>query len=184
MITDEQIKEIEWQNGIYQLKKGCQDLLDEIERAENEKDITRLKALYSHGRTQFSNYLTDRILYFNANDNWCESSIERLFFEAFDAIRTKNIHTMYDYWLNPQVEIGKYRVDFELVNHKNKKIVVECDGHEFHQKSKQQVEKDNQRERDLKKLGYEVVRFSGSEIFKDAEKCVKDLLDILNSSDI
>ena len=60
------------------------------------------------------------------------------------------------------------------------KIIVECDGHEFHQKSKQQVEKDNQRERDLKKLGYEVVRFSGSEIFKDAEKCVEDLLDILN----
>ena len=25
-----------------------------------------------------------------------------------------------------------------------------------------------------------VVRFSGSEIFKDAEKCVEDLLDILN----
>ena len=34
MITDEQIREFEWQNGIYQLKKGCQDLLDEIERAE------------------------------------------------------------------------------------------------------------------------------------------------------
>ena len=78
------------------------------------------------------------------------------------------------------VEIGNYRVDFELINHKDKKIIVECDGHEFHQKSKQQVEKDNQRERDLKKLGYEVVRFSGSEIFKDAEKCVEDLLDILN----
>ena len=123
-------------------------------------------------------------MYFNGNDNWCESSIERLFLEAFDAIRTKNIHTMYDYWLNPQVEIGNYRVDFELINHKDKKIIVECDGHEFHQKSKQQVEKDNQRERDLKKLGYEVVRFSGSEIFKDAEKCVEDLLDILNSSDI
>lgn len=180
MITDEQIREIEWQNGIYQLKKGCQDLLDEIERAENEKDITRLKALHFHGQTQFSNCLTDRILYFNGNDNWCESSIERLFLETFDAIRTKDKDTMYDYWLDPQVEIGNYRVDFELINHKDKKIIVECDGHEFHQKSKQQVEKDNQRERDLKKLGYEVVRFSGSEIFKDAEKCVEDLLDILN----
>lgn len=29
MITDEQIREGEWQSGIYQLKKGCQDLLDE-----------------------------------------------------------------------------------------------------------------------------------------------------------
>ena len=180
MITDEQIREMQWQNGIYQLKKGCQDLLDEIERAENEKDITRLKVLHFHGQTQFSNCLTDGILYFNCNDNWCESSIERLFLETFDAIRTKDRNTMFDYCLVPQVEIGNYRVDFELINHKDKKIIVECDGHEFHQKSKQQVEKDNQRERDLKKLGYEVVRFSGSEIFKDAEKCVEDLLDILN----
>ena len=180
MITDEQIRESEWQNGVYQLKKGCQDLLDEIERTESKGDITKLKALYFHGQTKFNNYLTDSILYFNINDNFCESSIERLFLETFDAIRTKNIHTMYDYWLNPQVEIGNYRVDFELINHKDKKIIVECDGHEFHQKSKQQIEKDNQRERDLKKLGYEVVRFSGSEIFKDAEKCVEDLLDILN----
>ena len=31
MITDEQIRESEWQYGIYKLKKGCQDLLDEIE---------------------------------------------------------------------------------------------------------------------------------------------------------
>ena len=180
MITDEQIREMQWQSGIYQLKKGCQDLLDEIERAESKGDITKLKALYFHGETQFPNRLTDGILYFNANDNWCESSIERLFLEAFDAIRTKDRNTMLDYYLIPQVEIGNYRVDFELINHKDKKIIVECDGHEFHQKSKQQVEKDNQRERDLKKLGYEVVRFSGSEIFKDAEKCVKDLLDILN----
>ena len=37
MITDEQIKEMQWQSGIYQLKKGCKDLLDEIERAESEK---------------------------------------------------------------------------------------------------------------------------------------------------
>ena len=180
MITDEQIREMQWQSGIYQLKKGCQDLLDEIERAESKGDITKLKALYFHGETQFSNCLTDRILYFNISDDWCESSIERLFLETFDAIRTKDRNTMCDYCLVPQVEIGNYRVDFELINHKDKKIIVECDGHEFHQKSKQQVEKDNKRERDLKKLGYEVVRFSGSEIFKDAEKCVEDLLDILN----
>ena len=181
MITDEQIRERQWQSGIYQLKKGCQDLLDEIEKAESKGDITRLKALHFHGQTNFPTCLTEGILYFNVDDYWCESSIERLFLETFNAIRTKDRDTMFKYWLNPQVEIGKYRVDFELVNHKDKKIIVECDGHEFHQKSKQQVEKDNQRERDLKKLGYEVVRFSGSEIFKDAEKCVKDLLDILNS---
>ena len=68
--------------------------------------------------------ITDRILYFNDNDDFCESSIERLFLEAFDAIRTKDKDTMYDYWLDPQVEIGNYRVDFELINHKDKKIRI------------------------------------------------------------
>ena len=136
MITDEQIREIQWQSGIYQLKKGCQDLLDEIEKAESKGDITRLKALHFHGQTNFPACLTDGILYFNVHDEWCESSIERLFLETFDAIRTKDRDTMFKYWLNPQVEIGKYRVDFELANHKGKKIIVECDGHEFHQKSK------------------------------------------------
>ena len=124
MITDEQIREFEWQSGICRLKKGCQDLLGEIERAESKGDITKLKALYFHGETQFSNCLTDRILYFNGNDDFCESSIERLFLEAFDAIRTKDKDTMYDYWLDPQVEIGNYRVDFELINHKDKKIRI------------------------------------------------------------
>ena len=32
MITDEQIKEMQWQNGVYQLKKGCKDLLDILNR--------------------------------------------------------------------------------------------------------------------------------------------------------
>ena len=46
MITDEQIRESEWQNGVYQLKKGCQDLLDEIEsKLAIENNINDLKKL-------------------------------------------------------------------------------------------------------------------------------------------
>ena len=179
-MTDEEMKEINWKNGIYELEKGCNDLLDEINNAKSIGDITTLKAMYFHGETKFHNSLTQNILYFNSNDSFTESPIERLLLEAFDMIRTKDLNTIYDYYLIPQVEIGKYRVDFELIN-PYKKIVVECDGYDFHQKTKEQVKKDNQRERDLKKLGYEVVRFSGSEIFEDAEKCVKDLIDIMKN---
>lgn len=46
MITDEQIREMQWQSGIYQLKKGCQDLLDEIEsKLAIENNINDLKKL-------------------------------------------------------------------------------------------------------------------------------------------
>ena len=46
MITDEEIKEMQCQSGIYQLKKGCKDLLDEIEsKLAIENNINNLKKL-------------------------------------------------------------------------------------------------------------------------------------------
>jgi very-short-patch-repair endonuclease len=42
------------------------------------------------------------------------------------------------------------------------RLVVECDGHDFHEKTKQQVTKDNRRERELQIAGWHVFRFSGS----------------------
>ena len=87
-----------------------------------------------------------------------------------------------------QVNEKKYRVDFliPVVYHIKqgnfgKLFVVECDGHDYHEKTKEQVAKNNQRERDLKSAGYEVVRFSGSEIYKSPHKCIKDLLRIISS---
>ena len=46
----------------------------------------------------------------------------------------------------------------ENVNRFNtdKKILIECDGYEFHQKTKKQVENDNKREYDIKMLGYNI----------------------------
>jgi len=53
--------------------------------------------------------------------------------------------------------------------------VVECDGHDFHEKTKQQVTKDNRRERELQIAGWHVFRFSGSEIWNHALRCCKDI---------
>lgn len=62
-----------------------------------------------------------------------------------------------------------------------KHIVVECDGHDFHEKSKEQVAKDKKRDRDIQKEGYKIFRFSGSEINKDSVSCAYEILDGLNS---
>lgn len=51
-------------------------------------------------------------------------------------------------------------------------MVIEIDGHESH-KTKEQRTSGAKRERDLKELGWYVIRFTGTEIYKDVEECVK-----------
>lgn len=137
----------------------------------------------------------------------CESPIEERFFDAlaisslsfglpiesspyhlciFD--RDKEILTNALY-LEPQKEIAcgkkKYRADFLLTcrNRTNNKIhhrvVVECDGHDFHERTKEQATRDKSRDRAMVAEGFTVFRFTGSEIHKDAEKCAKEVCQFL-----
>jgi very-short-patch-repair endonuclease len=80
--------------------------------------------------------------------------------------------------ISPQHQIGNYRVDFAIILNKlNKvtfepiKIVVECDGHAFHEKTKEQAARDKRRDRDLQIAGWRVLRFTGSEIWRDHDAC-------------
>lgn len=79
--------------------------------------------------------------------------------------------------LIPQFEIGRYRVDF-FVLHKG--CVIELDGHDYH-KTKEQRTYDAERERFIEKQGYQVVRFTGSEIYKDVGIAVRDVLQIIET---
>lgn len=66
------------------------------------------------------------------------------------------------------------------------KVIIECDGHDFHHKTKKQVEYDNERQLALQTVGYEVIRFSGSQIYKDplgcAEKAYKYIMSMIYKS--
>jgi hypothetical protein len=46
-------------------------------------------------------------------------------------------------------------------------LVVELDGHDFHERTKEQASRDKRRDRDLSAIGVPVIRFSGSDIYKD-----------------
>ncbi len=46
-------------------------------------------------------------------------------------------------------------------------IVIEVDGHEFHERTKEQAQRDKSRDRALTGAGYRVLRFTGSEVFRD-----------------
>lgn len=78
--------------------------------------------------------------------------------------------------ISTQVKILSYRVDF-LIEAENlkKKIVVECDGHNFHERTKEQAARDRRRDRDLAGMGYLVLRYTGSEIWKSAYECASDI---------
>lgn len=55
------------------------------------------------------------------------------------------------------------------------RIVVECDGHEFHEKTKEQAERDKSRDRALTTSGWRVLRFTGREIWRDPFVVVNDI---------
>ena len=89
------------------------------------------------------------------------------------------INIFFDYQKEIQIDEKKYVADFiieysEVFNSflKNDfKLVIERDGYEFHNKTREQIDYDNHRDYDMKINGYEVLRFSGSEIYNNPDKC-------------
>lgn len=88
--------------------------------------------------------------------------------------------------IEPQAKIENYRADFLLtfksITHgfeKDRQLIVECDGHDFHDKTKEQASRDKERDREMKKLGYDVFRFTGSDIWNDVYSCAKEAIDMV-----
>lgn len=83
-----------------------------------------------------------------------------------------------------QVEIEangrSYRADFligwrTLSRADKLPIVVEVDGHAFHEKTREQVERRNERDRDLQLAGYPVMHFSFTEVVKRPKDVVSEI---------
>lgn len=54
-------------------------------------------------------------------------------------------------------------------------LAVECDGHDFHERTKEQAARDRSRDRRLQSAGYEVYRFTGSEIYRSPLGCARQI---------
>lgn len=81
-------------------------------------------------------------------------------------------------YIAPQVSIACYRVDFLCscrVGGITDLLAVECDGHAFHERTKQQAQRDKARDRDLLTMGVPVMRFTGSEIWRDPMQAVQSV---------
>lgn len=98
---------------------------------------------------------------------------------VFWHINSACIKSKFFYW-TIQEQIGKYRVDFTFKSADgNKKLVVECDGHDFHEKTKEQASRDKERDRFLQSEGWVVFRFSGSDIWNNPNSVTGEILDFL-----
>jgi very-short-patch-repair endonuclease len=81
-------------------------------------------------------------------------------------------------YLVRQARIGKYRADFAIMSNYEgvtHKFVVECDGHDFHERTKEQAERDRARDRAMLDAGWKVYRFTGSEIYRSPLTCADSL---------
>ena len=116
------------------------------------------------------------------------NDIESRFYEALHAVANVEIGYGRQYppcyfkLVSPQTPIDLYIVDFYIETWFGSKVAVEIDGQEYH-KTKEQRFHDYQRERYLQKRNVQVVRFTGSEVFINAEACVENLLEILQEWD-
>lgn len=54
-------------------------------------------------------------------------------------------------------------------------VVVEVDGHDFHERTKEQARKDRKRDRLMLRNGLYVLRYTGSEVFRDADAVVTEI---------
>lgn len=129
----------------------------------------------------------------------CESPIEKLLAIELSREMEKSKLNHYDYggifYCSPQQEITvfegqhrekKYRVDFEIEFNLMRlgikySFVIECDGHEFHEKTKEQVARDKERDRNLMENGITVIRFTGSEIYNNPFKCATQAVRIIEN---
>jgi very-short-patch-repair endonuclease len=104
------------------------------------------------------------------------NDIEQMFYDAFIDESVNPEHKLQcSQEIKDQVPIGIYIVDFLI----NDKFIVEIDGHEWH-KTKAQRYDDYSRSRNLLRLGYTVIRFTGSEVFVDPRKCAVEMLRLVN----
>lgn len=104
-------------------------------------------------------------------DTRLDSPIERAFYRCFLYVGM-GLPESIRIGIESQVVIGEFRVDFVLLSPDGKRLcVVECDGHDFHERTKEQAARDRSRDRELLMAGLPVLRYTGSEIYQRPFEC-------------
>jgi very-short-patch-repair endonuclease len=73
------------------------------------------------------------------------------------------------------VPIGPYFADYVVTRPTGIRVVVECDGHDFHFRTPAQAQHDRIRDRYMLSNGFAVMRFTGSEIKRQPIECASEV---------
>jgi len=141
---------------------------------------------------QKSNYFYEEMIN-NFNDHGIKSPIEQLLYINLNFLAYKEgieyndveylwngTPVVYGLQIMSQIKIGKYIVDF-LIGYKNRydkpqnQVIVECDGHIWHERTKEERKKEKERDRFLTSEGYKILHFTGSEIFNNPYKVSEEI---------
>lgn len=128
-------------------------------------------------------YFFDEIgipLYQYCSKGMIKSPIEQLFYIAFETLKVidSDLHVKC-LEIGPQVQVLCYRVDFMVKyfsENEEKTICVELDGHKFHERDEKQRRYEKKRDRDLQKLGYQVMHFTGKEVTDNPFKVAAEVI--------
>lgn len=113
-----------------------------------------------------------------------ESPVESLLWAGWEMMKHRLMLPPEGVRVTPQQKLGKYRADFVfLVTNKDgkpKSLVVEVDGHDFHERTKDQAARDRSRDRWMAENGYDVMRFTGSEVWANPFACAIEIAERLH----
>lgn len=145
--------------------------VDEALAGDVEKRLDFYKRKIAH---EFERSIFDTI---NRHD--ITSPIEQIFLMQWKYQRVEQLHGL---GLRPQANVptvrGTYTVDFivSVEDGRSARVAIELDGHDFHERSKEQASRDKSRERAIVSTGLPVLRFTGSEVFKNPRRVVDEII--------
>jgi len=99
--------------------------------------------------------------------------------------------------ISPQYKIGEYRADFKITyfnkgfvlnkenieNNDGKKVLVECDSQQFHERTEAERRYEKKRDRFFQKKGYDVLHYTGKEIKDDPMAIALDVISYITGED-
>lgn len=171
--------------------------------SENRKIADNVSVFLNQASKDFSRIHEARFsqfMYTSMLEDGLSSPIEDLFFIAFNLQCAAEYHEVNPLtvpgangkpiegdgvFIKAQQKIGKYRVDFLIYqngiapNDICTPVIVELDGHNFHDKDKYQRAYEKSRDRFLVKHGYKVLHFTGSEVVADPHKVAFESISVL-----
>jgi very-short-patch-repair endonuclease len=112
--------------------------------------------------------------------DWADGVLLRLDSGAGGLLASRGVYVE----IEPQAQIDDYRVDFLLAMclrtgtgpPRRLAMVVECDGHDWHERTREQARRDRARDRTLQAHDLPIYRYTGSDVWRDVFAAAREVV--------